>query len=166
MSKLHNIKNFTRKELREWLNNKNIKCFKNQSFRADQIFLWLYKKRVKSFDEMKNIGDQIRELLEENFFISSIEKLETKHSKDGSRKYRLLLHDGKSIESVFMPHKNHNTLCVSTQVGCGMGCDFCMTGKMGFVRNLETSEIIDQVLAIDRELPEKQILRNIVFMGM
>ena len=86
------------------------------------MLLWLYQKKVKSFAEMKNIGKDTRILLEENFLISSIKKLETKYSEDGSIKYRLLLEDGHSIESVFMPHKTHNTLCVSTQVGCGMGC--------------------------------------------
>ncbi len=166
MPELNNIKNFTRKELIEWINDKTKSFSKNHAFRANQIFLWLYQKKVNSFSEMKNIGDGIRKLLEENFWISSIKKIETKCSEDGSRKYRLLLEDGHSIESVFMPHKNHNTLCISTQVGCGMGCDFCMTGKMGLVRNLETYEIIDQVLTIHNELSEKQRLRNIVFMGM
>ena len=166
MPKLYNIKNFTRKQLRDWLNAKTKHNSKNHSFRADQVFLWLYQKKVNSFLEMKNLGGEIRRLLEENFWISSIENIETKKSEDGSRKYRLLLDDGHCIESVLMPHKNHNTLCISSQVGCGMGCDFCMTGKMGLVRNLETSEIIDQVLTICKELSEKQILRNIVFMGM
>ena len=166
MPKVLNIKNFTRKELREWLKCKTKNYSNNIAFRADKIFLWLYQKKVISFAEMKNIGFETRNILEENFFISSIGKFKKKHSKDGSIKYRLFLDDGHSIESVFMVHKNHNTLCVSTQVGCGMGCDFCMTGKMGLVRNLETSEIIDQVLFIRNKLSEKQILRNIVFMGM
>jgi len=88
------------------------------------------------------------------------------HSRDGSIKYRLLLEDGQSIESVFIPHTSHNTVCVSSQVGCGMGCDFCMTGTMGLVRNLKTSEIIDQVFAVYQDIPAEQKLRNIVFMGM
>ena len=166
MPKRQNIKNFTRKKLREWLEEKTSSFDKNQSFRADQVFFWLYKKRVNTFAEMKNLGKLMQELLEENFFISSINKLESIFSEDGSIKFRFLLTDGQSIESVFMRHKNHNTICVSSQVGCGMGCDFCMTAKMGLLRNLETSEIIDQVLTIFKELSEKIKLRNIVFMGM
>ncbi len=166
MPKRQNIKNFTRKKLREWLEKKTKSYKKNQIFRADQIFFWLYKKRVKSFAEMKNLGKEMQEFFEENFFISSIKKLEAIFSEDGSIKFRFLLHDGQSIESVFMHHKTHNTICVSSQVGCGMGCDFCMTATMGLLRNLETSEIIDQVLNIFNELSEKYKLRNIVFMGM
>ena len=166
MAKLYNIKNLTRKKLRSWLNEKTNSYHKAQTFRAEQIFFWLYHKKVKSFSEMNNIGGKIRKLFEEHFWISSMKKLETTQSKDGSIKYLLLLDDGKSIESVFMPHKNHNTLCVSSQVGCGMGCDFCMTGKMGLLRNLETSEIIDQVLTVSQDLSEKHKLSNIVFMGM
>ena len=116
--------------------------FKVKEFRADQVFYWLYTQQVGSFSEMHNIGRETRKILEENFWISSLEKAEKQKSQDGSIKYRLLLDDGLSIESVFMPHTSHNTVCVSSQVGCGMGCDFCMTGTMGLVRNLKTAEII------------------------
>ena len=166
MSKLNNIKNWTRKKLRSWLLDKTRNHHKVQAYRAEQVFFWLYNKKVNSFSEMKNIGGYTRKLLEKHFRISSLEKVETTHSKDGSIKYLLLLDDGNFIESVFMPHKTHNTLCISSQVGCGMGCDFCMTGKMGLFRNLETSEIIDQVLTVSRDLSEQHKLRNIVFMGM
>jgi len=166
MAKLHNIKNWTRKRLRSWLLEKTSSHLEIQAYRADQVFFWIYKKKVKSFSEMKNLGSKIREMLENNFWISSIEKIEKTHSKDGSIKYLFMLEDGKFTESVFMSHKRHNTLCVSSQVGCGMGCDFCMTGKIGFIRNLEASEIVDQVLTVSQDLPEKQKLRNIVFMGM
>jgi len=166
MPKLDNIKNFSREKLREWFRKKTNIYSRDYSFRADQVFFWLYKKKVHHFDEMKNIGNEICKLLKENFFISSIKKLETKQSEDGSKKFKFLLRDGLIIETVLMPHKSHNTLCVSSQVGCGMACDFCMTGKMGLFRNLEISEIIDQVLYIFKEIPAKQKLRNIVFMGM
>jgi len=166
MSKLYNIKNWTRQNLREWMAEKSIKHIKVQEFRADQIFYWLYQKKAESFSEMHNIGRETRKIMEENFWISSLEKAETQQSQDGSIKYRLLLDDGLSIESVFMPHTSHNTVCVSSQVGCGMGCDFCMTGTMGLVRNLKTAEIIDQVLTVWKDQPEGKNIRNIVFMGM
>ena len=166
MTKLYNIKNLTRHNLREWMNKKAKTKPQVQAFRADQIFYWLYQQRVGSFAEMHNLGKGMRKLLEENFWISSLKKSEKLHSRDGSIKYRLLLEDGKNIESVFMPHTSHNTVCISSQVGCGMGCDFCMTGTMGLVRNLKTSEIIDQVLAVSEDLPAGKKLRNIVFMGM
>ena len=166
MSKLYNIKNWTRHNLRAWMAEKSIKHSKVQEFRADQIFYWLYQKKAESFSEMHNIGRETRKIMEENFWISSLEKAETQQSQDGSIKYRLLLDDGLSIESVFMPHTSHNTVCVSSQVGCGMGCDFCMTGTMGLVRNLKTAEIIDQVLTVWKDQPEGENIRNIVFMGM
>ncbi len=105
-------------------------------------------------------------MLEENFYISSQKIADSLHSQDGSIKYRILLEDGNSIESVFLPHKNHNTICVSSQAGCGMGCDFCMTARMGLIRNLKPAEIIDQVFTVLQELKENKKIRNIVFMGM
>ena len=166
MSKLYNIKNWTRQNLREWMDEKAKTQSKVQAFRADQVFYWLYQQKVGSFAEMLNLGKETRKLLEDNFWISNLQQAEKHHSKDGSIKYRLLLEDGQSIESVFMPHTNHNTVCVSSQVGCGMGCDFCMTGTMGLVRNLKTSEIIDQILAVSEDIAQEKKLRNIVFMGM
>ena len=118
------------------------------------------------FSKMTNLGKNTQNVLAENFQISSLVLAEKLFSRDGSIKYRLLLSDGKSIESVFMRHKNHNTLCISSQVGCAMGCDFCMTGTMGLFRNLKTAEIIDQVLMVSNDLPEGEKIRNIVFMGM
>ena len=166
MVKLHNIKNLTRQDLREWMFKEKGKDSTIKSFRADQVFYWLYKNNVRSFAEMQNLGKETRKLLEENFWISSLKVAEQKKSKDGSIKYRLLLEDGKSIESVFIPHLRHNTVCISSQVGCAMGCDFCSTATMGLVRNLKTSEIIDQVLTVSEDISDKNKLRNIVFMGM
>ena len=115
---------------------------------------------------MLNIGKGTRNLLKNHFFISSLKAAEKLKSSDGSIKYRILLDDGNSIESVFLPHNNHNTICVSSQAGCAMGCDFCMTAKMGLIRNLEPSEIINQIFTVVKELPEEKKIRNIVFMGM
>ena len=110
MSKLHNIKNWTRQKLREWMAEKSTTNFKVKEFRADQVFYWLYTQQVGSFSEMHNIGRETRKIMEENFWISSLEKAEKQQSQDGSIKYRLLLDDGLSIESVFMPHISHNTV--------------------------------------------------------
>ncbi len=161
-----NIKNWTRHNLREWFQNNQKSSSGNQSYRADQVFNWLYQKRAQSFDQMLNIGRETRKMLEENFYISAQKIADSLHSQDGSIKYRILLEDGNSIESVFLPHKNHNTICVSSQAGCGMGCDFCMTARMGLIRNLKPAEIIDQVFTVLQELKENKKIRNIVFMGM
>tara|TARA_B100000579_G_scaffold429358_1_gene440967 strand:- start:155 stop:1201 length:1047 start_codon:yes stop_codon:yes gene_type:complete len=161
-----NIKNLSRQELRDWF-KKNENSSRNiKSFRADQIFKWLYKKKVEKFDQMLNIGKMTRNILEDHFYISSLKVADLIRSSDGSIKYRILLDDGNSIESVFLPHDNHNTICISSQAGCAMGCDFCMTAKMGLKRNLEPSEIINQILTVFKELPEEIKIRNIVFMGM
>ncbi len=166
VSKLNNIKNWTRQNLRDWFKNYENSSSSIKSFRADQVFKWLYQKKAENFDQMLNIGKGTRNLLKDHFFISSLKAAETLKSSDGSIKYRILLDDGNSIESVFLPHKNHNTICVSSQAGCAMGCDFCMTAKMGLIRNLEPSEIINQIFTVVKELPEEKKIRNIVFMGM
>ena len=166
ISKRYNIKNWTHKNLSDWFNNNEISSSSVKSFRADQVFNWLYQKRVESFDQMLNIGQGARKLLEDHFYISSLKVSDNLQSSDGSIKFRILLDDGNSIESVFLPHKNHNTICISSQAGCAMGCDFCMTAKMGLIRNLEPSEIINQIFSVLKELTEEKKIRNIVFMGM
>ena len=146
--KLNNIKNWTRQNLHDWFKNYENSSSSIKSFRADQVFKWLYQKKAENFDQMLNIGKGTRKLLKDHFFISSLKVAEKLKSSDGSIKYRILLDDGNSIESVFLPHNNHNTICVSSQAGCAMGCDFCMTAKMGLIRNLEPSEIINQIFSV------------------
>lgn len=158
---LPSITNLSHEELHSWLIEHNEK-----PFRANQIFHWLYHQRVSTFDEMHTISKKTRAVLQEHFCILQIEKTQSLESKDGSIKYLFRLQDGREIESVLMKHKDHNTLCLSSQVGCAMGCDFCMTAKMGFVRHLNTAEIIAQVLQVWQEIPESETLRNVVFMGM
>ncbi len=162
----HVIQDWTREELRQWLKAASIVHPKVQPYRADQVFYWLYRRRVADFEGMINIGRHTRELLQSHFRISSLSKKEVKRSRDGSLKYRFTLDDGQNIETVLMPHHDHYTLCVSSQVGCGMGCAFCMTGKMGLIRNLRVSEILNQVLEAWKDLPAEETLRNVVFMGM
>jgi len=166
ISKRYNLKNWTRQNLSDWFKKNEKSSSSVKSFRADQVFNWLYQKRAESFDQMLNIGQGTRKLLEDHFYISSLKVADNLQSSDGSIKFRILLDDGNSIESVFLPHKNHNTICVSSQAGCAMGCDFCMTAKMGLIRNLDPSEIINQIFTVVKELPEEKKIRNIVFMGM
>lgn len=139
------------------------------AFRADQIFQWLWQKRVRDFSAMSNVSKELRGLLEERFRISRPSPSVVLESRDGTIKFLLDLEDGKQIETVLIPEREHYTLCLSTQVGCAMACAFCSTGTMGFARNLRQSEILGQVLAAldlieERSLP--MTLRNLVFMGM
>lgn len=150
------------------------------SFRAKQIYNWLYTKYVSSFDEMKNLPNDLKENLKNNFEIDTITIAQKECSKDGSIKYLFRLHDGHTIESVLLKMKDKKidedgqiqeeekyTVCISSQVGCKVGCSFCLTAKGGFVRNLSAGEIVYQILAIKRDMsfkPEKRV--NIVYMGM
>ena len=149
-------------------------------FRAKQIYEWIYKKNAKSFDEMSNLPKDIRENLKGEFQIDPLSCVRSEISKDGSIKYLFKLHDGKTIESVLLPMKDEildqngkvekharYTICVSSQVGCKMGCSFCLTAKGGFIRNLSAGEIVGQIIWIKREnnIPYERRV-NIVYMGM
>ncbi|MDY5519927.1 23S rRNA (adenine(2503)-C(2))-methyltransferase RlmN [Campylobacter lanienae] len=149
-------------------------------FRAKQIYEWIYKKNAKSFDDMSNLPKDIREDLKGEFQIDPLSCVRSEISKDGSIKYLFKLHDGKTIESVLLPMKDEildqngkvekharYTICVSSQVGCKMGCSFCLTAKGGFIRNLSAGEIVGQILWIKREnnIPYERRV-NIVYMGM
>lgn len=139
-----------------------VKNLKLPRFTAKQIADWLYKKPVSNIDEMTNLSLKTRELLKEKFSVGLLNYDQVQTSTDGTKKYLFPTLKGKFIEAAYIPEKNRNTLCVSTQVGCKMGCEFCMTGKQGFQGNLSAGEIINQV----RSLPEKDLLTNIVYMGM
>ena len=134
-------------------------------FVADQLVRWLYKQRVKAFDEMTNIQSGARGKLAEMFDIGALELVESHVDEDGTSKFCFSLHDGARIESVLIPAGDDRcTLCVSTQVGCQMGCDFCRTGDAGFERNLSQGEIIGQAVEVQRDC--EQPITNVVFMGM
>ncbi len=143
-----------------------------EEYRAKQIFSWIYKHRVQSFEEMTNLSRSFRAYLEENFYISRLEKISEENSpKDGSKKFLFRLEDGKTVETVLLPQNGRLTQCVSSQVGCAMACNFCNTGDMGLLRNLKTHEIIDQVLEASRQVGDMEAtmgnrLSNIVYMGM
>ncbi|MDR3584864.1 MAG: 23S rRNA (adenine(2503)-C(2))-methyltransferase RlmN [Desulfosporosinus sp.] len=143
-------------------------------FRAIQLFQWVQQKAVTTWEEMKNIGERDRHALRSRLTFNSLEKVREQRSKDGTRKYLFRLDDGETIECVLMDYarttsRDRHTVCVSTQVGCAVGCAFCATGLEGFRRNLSVGEIVGQVLDIThyvrQEDPDFQVT-NIVFMGM
>jgi len=131
-------------------------------FTASQITDWLYKKEIRSIEEMSNISKKIRDTLSEHFEFGLTDHSKVQISADGTRKYLFPTQNNKFIEAAYIPEETRSTLCLSAQVGCKMGCLFCMTGKQGFQSNLTAGEIVNQV----RSLPERAGLTNIVFMGM
>lgn len=132
------------------------------SFTGNQLAYWLYKTEVSSFNDMTNLSKKVRALIDEHYTLGNLEHIKVQESTDGTRKYLYPTAAGKFIESAYIPDERRNTLCVSTQVGCKMGCLFCMTGKQGFQAQLSAGEIINQL----RSLPERAKITNIVFMGM
>lgn len=135
-------------------------------FRHKQIIEWLYLKKAGSFDLMTNLSKNLRTRLEERFVLRSLKIPDFLESGDGSVKFQFGLQDGLAVEGVYMPDENRRALCVSTQVGCKFQCAFCLTGKMGFLRNLHASEIVEQVLAVQEWLGPEKPLTNLVLMGM
>ena len=127
---------------------------------------WLYKEGVHSVDEMTNLSKRFRQELSKIGFISTLHPLKVEQSKDGTKKFLFQLEDGNRIESVLIPDKKRLTLCLSTQVGCALGCRFCLTGKMGWKRDLMVSEILNQILAVKKTLTPPASVTNIVLMGM
>lgn len=157
------IRNFSRNELIAFFAGHGMR-----SFRADQTLQWLYARRVQSFEGMTNLAKDARILLADHFTISRLKVRDVQAAKDGTCKFLFGLDDGNCVESVLIPEKDHYTLCISTQVGCAMGCTFCMTGKTGLIRNLSRAEIIGQVISCQDEAACRgdMGLSNIVLMGM
>lgn len=153
-----NIYNYRLSELKEYFKENNEKEFK-----AIQIYEWLYKKRIKSFDEMSNIKKETIELLKKNFKIERLEII-TKQTSTDVCKYLFKLNDNNKIEAVLMKHDYGNSLCVSTQVGCNMGCAFCESGRLKKVRNLEAYEMVSQILQVEEDLNIR--ISHIVLMGI
>lgn len=131
-------------------------------FAGKQIAEWLYKKHVASIDEMTNISIKGRKILQERFEIGIKPPVKVQTSVDGTKKYLFVQGEMKFVEAAYIPDADRATLCVSSQVGCKMGCLFCMTGKQGFQAQLTAGEIVNQI----RSLPERQTLTNVVYMGM
>lgn len=134
-------------------------------YRARQIYKWVYQTDTPDFDLMTNLPKNLRAALKEMFTFGNLSISETSASKDGSTKYLLVTEDSHSIETVFMPDDGKSTLCLSTQVGCKMSCAFCVTGKIGFIRDLTPGEIVGQIMAVKPFMGDDRIT-NVVFMGM
>lgn len=135
-----------------------------EPFRAKQVFRWIYKKFLTDFDKMTDLSKEQRKLLKNKFEFHPLEKLEKVSAPDAT-KYLFKTRDGHIVESVLIRERDHLTLCVSSQIGCAVGCTFCATALDGLKRNLTTAEIIDQYIQIKQDIGEERI-RNVVFMGM
>ena len=159
---MRNIYDLSKEELENYF-----ELIGDKKFRAVQILEWLYRKKVTSFDEMTNLSKLAIQTLKENFIIEGL-NLKTKFvSNDGTIKFLFELNDGNLIETVLMRHNYGNSVCVTSQVGCNMGCSFCASGELGKVRNLTLAEMALQVLYVDNYLNvENQRVSNIVVMGI
>ncbi len=139
--------------------------FAQPSYRAQQIWQWLFQKGATSFAEMTNLSAPLRRQLDDVFEISRLRVVRRAEARDGTVKFLFGLSDGERVESVLIPEAKRMTLCISTQVGCGFGCAFCATARLGLKRNLRASEIVDQVLEA-RALSAGRRITHIVLMGM
>ncbi|MDQ0299083.1 23S rRNA (adenine2503-C2)-methyltransferase [Salibacterium salarium] len=149
-------------DLQNWLKEQGEKAF-----RAQQIYFWLYQTRVNSFAEMTNLSKELRQKLEETFSITSLKEVTKQESIDGTVKYLFELKDGYTIETVLMKHDYGNSVCVTSQVGCRLGCTFCASTLGGLKRNVEAGEITAQVLEIQKDLDKKgERVDSIVVMGI
>ena len=156
---MKNIKDFNLDELKQ-----EILSIGEKPFRAEQIFKWLFVEKVKSFDEMTNLSLDLREKLKANYDICNFEILNKLVSKDGTIKYLFDIGDGNAIESVLMDYHHGKSVCVSSQIGCKMGCKFCASTGIAFVRSLTSGEIVEQILSIEKDTG--CTVSNVVFMGI
>ncbi len=156
-----NFKELTAEQARQWVKNRGW-----PRYRADQISEWIYKKGATTFSEMTNLSKEDRDQLEASCEINSLDILKHQTSIDGTEKFLFRLEDNNQIESVLIPDEERLTLCISSQAGCGLDCQFCFTAVGGLKRNLKAHEIVDQVLIIKQRLPLHRSLTNIVLMGM
>ena len=156
-----NIKNYNLDILKE-----ELKKIGEKPFRAEQIFKWIYQDKVDSFDKMTNLSIELRKKLDENFTLGNFKIIKNLESVDGTKKYLFDVQDdkGNMIESVLMQYHHGYTICVSSQIGCKMGCKFCASTGIPFERSLSSGEIVEQLLAIERDTGIT--ISNIVFMGI
>lgn len=156
---MKNIKDYDLEDLKKEFTEMNEK-----PFRAEQVFKWIYESKVTSFDEMTNLSLELREKLKENYTMCNFKILRKQESSDGTKKYLFDILDGNAIESVLMSYHHGYTICVSSQVGCKMGCKFCASTGINFVRSLTSGEIVEQILAVERDNNIR--ISNVVFMGI
>ena len=155
------ITDLTEADLQAWLVEQG-----HKPYRSVQLFQWLYLHRVNSWDAMSNISKKFIQEVSQAFSLSFLPIVNQIQAEDGTIKFLQRLDDGNAVESVLLKHDDHNTVCISTQVGCAMACRFCLTATMGLVRDLTPGEIVEQVLNAYKLIPEGERLRNIVYMGM
>ena len=133
-------------------------------FRAEQVFKWIYEANVTSFDEMTNLSLELREKLKQNYTLCIYNIIKKQESSDGTKKYLFDVLDGNAIETVLMSYHHGYSICVSSQIGCRMGCKFCASTGIKFIRSLTSGEIVEQILAVERDNGIK--ISNVVFMGI
>ena len=159
---MNSIYNYTLDELGDYFISLG-----DKKYRALQIFEWLYRFRVKNFDEMTNLSKKVIEHLKENFSMNLLPIETLQISSDGTRKYLFKLQDGHFIESVLMRHNYGNSICVTSEVGCNMGCAFCASGELGCVRRLSLEEMVLQALTVQSDLDkDNERITNVVIMGI
>lgn len=156
---MKNIKDYNLEELKQELIG-----MEEKPFRAEQIFKWIYEEKVKDFDEMTNISLELRKKLKENYTMCNYNILKKQESKDGTIKYLFDVLDGNAIESVLMSYHHGYSICVSSQIGCKMGCKFCASTGINFIRDLTSGEIVEQILAVEQDTGVR--ISNVVFMGI
>ena len=159
MINMKNIKEYNLDELKEELIS-----IGEKKYRAEQIFKWLYVDKVKEFDEMTNLSLELREKLKKEYTMCNFKILKKQESSDGTKKYLFDVLDGNAIETVLMQYHHGKTICVSSQIGCKMGCKFCASTGIQFIRNLTSGEIVEQIIAVEQDIGDK--ISNIVFMGI
>jgi len=156
---MKNIKAYHLEELKE-----ELKTLGEKPYRAEQLFQWLYVEKVREFDEMTNLSLELRHTLKEQYTMCNYKILKKQVATDGTVKYLFDVLDGNAIETVVMQYHHGKTICVSSQIGCKMGCKFCASTGIPFVRSLSAGEIVEQIIAVEQDLQEK--ISNVVFMGI
>ncbi len=156
---MKNIKDYNLDELKE-----EFLKLGEKAYRAEQVFKWIYVDEVSDFEEMTNLSKELREKLKQEFSMHNFEILKKQESSDGTKKYLFDVLDGNAIETVLMEYHHGKSICVSTQVGCKMGCKFCASTGIKFVRDLTAGEIVEQILAVQKDVKDK--ISNVVFMGI
>ncbi len=156
-----NIRSLSLSELAERLKKLGV-----ESYRYQQLLQWIYQRDVEDFNQMTNLSKTLRENLAQHFQIKRLPIKTEQISEDGTRKFLIELNDLETVECVLIPNESRLTLCVSSQVGCAMGCRYCLTARVGLKRNLTQAEIVEQVMVARRNLRPDEKITNIVFMGM
>ena len=156
---MKNIKDYNLEELKQ-----EFLKLGEKAYRAEQVFKWLYVDCVSDFDDMTNLSKELREKLKQEFSMHNFKILKKQESADGTKKYLFDILDGNAIETVLMEYHHGKSICVSTQVGCKMGCKFCASTGIKFVRDLTAGEIVEQILAVQKDVNDK--ISNVVFMGI